>query len=99
MEIANKNSWKVTPMDIPYKIEVSILLTEGQYLHLTKGFIPRDMDDRWFIYFENDILHLYRSWTGFEFFNAPIHKVKETYLIPYFMVEKNTEKYNASSDK
>ncbi len=29
------------------------------------GFAPREMQDKWFIYFENDVLHFHRSWTGY----------------------------------
>lgn len=99
METANKNSWKTIPMDIPHKITISLYLSEKQYLHLIKGFIPKDMDEKWFIYFENGVIHLHRSWTGYEIFNAPIYKVEESYFIPYFIVEKNTKKYNISTDK
>lgn len=33
----------------------------GRIVH---GFIPTDMDDKWFIYFEENMLHFHRSWTG-----------------------------------
>jgi hypothetical protein len=32
---------------------------------LKLGFAPREMQDKWFIYFENDVLHFHRSWTGY----------------------------------
>ena len=28
------------------------------------GHLPRDMDDKWFIYFEDGWLYFHRSWTG-----------------------------------
>lgn len=31
---------------------------------MREGFVPRDMDDRWFIYFEDGWLNFHRSWTG-----------------------------------
>ena len=32
---------------------------------LRKGLVPIDMDDRWFIYWEDDRLFFHRSWSGF----------------------------------
>ncbi len=28
------------------------------------GHLPRDMDDKWFIFFSNGWLYFHRSWTG-----------------------------------
>jgi hypothetical protein len=31
---------------------------------MIQGHIPQDMDDKWFIYFEDGWLYFHRSWTG-----------------------------------
>ena len=31
---------------------------------IMKGFVPVDMEDKWFIYYEAGWLYLHRSWTG-----------------------------------
>ncbi len=31
---------------------------------MREGFTPRDMDDRWFVSFDDDWLNFHRSWTG-----------------------------------
>ena len=36
----------------------------GEAERLRGGMIPRDMDDRWFIYFHEEWLRFHRSWTG-----------------------------------
>ena len=35
---------------------------------IRQGFVPRDMDDRWFMFFEDGWLHVFRSWTGYQVF-------------------------------
>jgi hypothetical protein len=35
-----------------------------QFARLKEGLIPRDMEDKWFIYFEEPHLFLHHSWTG-----------------------------------
>jgi hypothetical protein len=42
------------------------------FLHTAKGLIPRAMEDKWYIYFENDCLYFHRSWTGLEILCAEI---------------------------
>jgi hypothetical protein len=56
--------WLVEPLrpltPIPYSDEFS-----AQELQtISRGFVPRDMDDRWFIFREGDSVFLHRSWTG-----------------------------------
>lgn len=32
--------------------------------NIKQGFCPKSMDDRWFIYFENNQLYFHRSWSS-----------------------------------
>ncbi|HKA35577.1 MAG TPA: hypothetical protein VKH43_02075 [Thermoanaerobaculia bacterium] len=36
-----------------------------EFDRLRAGLVPQEMEDRWFIYFEDPWLFLHRSWTGF----------------------------------
>lgn len=38
------------------------------YARVQKGLIPQEMEDKWFIYCENDTLHIHRSWTGYQMY-------------------------------
>ncbi|MCP4135019.1 MAG: hypothetical protein GY754_28855 [bacterium] len=66
MERATKDSWQ--RKDIPAsKIPLIILnqsYSQQEYEAIKMGFIPRAMEDKWFIYFEDNKLFLHRSWTG-----------------------------------
>jgi hypothetical protein len=44
------------------------------------GCIPRDMDDRWFIYLEGEWVHLHRSWTGFCIYQVRLEAVGSSYI-------------------
>ena len=107
--IAIKNSWNNIPMDIPKKVNIlkiapdlKLFFSEEQYLKLKIGLIPKEMEDKWFIYYENDWLHFHRSWTGHEIFHAEI--IKENcpdgeYTIKDYFVERNKEYYNNDNDE
>lgn len=65
-KIANKDSWK--NINIPIEniyLDVDIKLNEQEVEILKKGHIPEEMEDKWFMYFEENKFYIHRSWTGF----------------------------------
>lgn len=64
-EPATQSSWKnLTWPDQREHFELPLHFTDCEAETLRLGFIPRDMDDRWFIFFEDGWLYFHRSWTG-----------------------------------
>jgi O-acetyl-ADP-ribose deacetylase len=62
---ATAADWQLSP---PSPLRAPLLLskafTAAQYARLQRGLIPKEMEDKWFIYLEGSWLHLHRSWTG-----------------------------------
>jgi hypothetical protein len=108
---ATKESWKNIPIVTPkliniYEItpDLKLFLSEDQYIKIKEGLIPEAMEDKWFIYFENDWLYFHRSWTGNGIFKVEIIKEKgdvedREYKIKEFYVERNKEIYNNENDE
>jgi len=67
---AEVTSWKRKPftegVSIPFHLEIQ----KGQIDHINKGLIPQEMEDKWFIYYEEPYLFLHRGWTG-----QPVYRV------------------------
>ena len=66
MERAGKSDWRT--VDMPPERETFSLdmkLTEEEFLALKMGQVPREMEDKWFSFYEEDMLYVHRSWTGF----------------------------------
>lgn len=98
-EIAIKTSWNNYPIDNPKKIEIELFFTDKQFSKLTKGLIPKQMEDKWFVYYENEWLYFHRSWTGFGFYKAKLNKEVDGYSIKEFWAERNKEKYENENDQ
>ena len=65
-EIVTKDSWKT--IEIPEEhtnIELNLTLNIEEIEIIKKGHKPREMEDHWFMYFENNQLFIHRSWTGY----------------------------------
>lgn len=63
---ANRNSWKkVLPLPTQRaKLNIERTFSEQEYNRLSQGLIPKVMEDKWFVFMENNVLSFHRSWTG-----------------------------------
>ena len=98
MHIATNKSWKNYQIDNPKQIDIDLHFTNKQFLKLTQGLVPQEMEDKWFIYFENDWLYFHRSWTGSAIYKAQLHKENNGYYINEFWAERNRDKHNNDDD-
>jgi ADP-ribosylglycohydrolase len=89
---------KAVPIDNPKRIEIALTFTDKQFSKLSKGLIPREMEDKWFIFYENGALYFHRSWTGYGIYQAPLTKEHGSYSIKEFWAERNQEKYKNEDD-
>ena len=44
------------------------IFTSVEIERLKVGLIPKVMEDKWFIYYDNHTLNIHRSWTGFHIY-------------------------------
>lgn len=93
-EKATRSTWQNIPADQPLRIGINLHFTEKQYSRLKRGLIPHQMEDKWFVFFEDDWLYFHRSWTGHEIYRANIIREDEGYSIKEFWAERNTDKYS-----
>lgn len=91
--------------DMPVTYETSLLYKElnaAEYQALLMGFLPRDMDDRWFMYANEGYVYLHRSWTGHCIFRLKIEVIKEDCLLTELRINRDTDQYkstNGEADK
>lgn len=63
---ATRNSWKTKPLLEEFRVPLQVKKTfsHKEYDILQLGRIPRNMEDKWFIYLDGDWIFFHRSWTG-----------------------------------
>ncbi len=65
MRIAERTDWKT--LELPERrttIALDRRFSADEMERLRRGFIPEEMEDKWFIFLEDDRLYFHRSWTG-----------------------------------
>ena len=64
MNRATKTDWKNLPLTaLAKKISCSFIFSEPELNQINQGFIPEEMEDKWFIYSQDNIVYFQRSWT------------------------------------
>ena len=81
MKKVTKNNWKTIDISLSEMINFNREISENDLNKIIKGFLPKDMEDKWFIYFENNKLYFSRSWSGYCIFILTISiKNKKIFL-------------------
>ena len=96
---ASRTLWETKEIDLPKSISLKILFTPRQFNLIKQGLIPHQMEDKWFIFYENGFLYMHRSWTGFGMYKAEIIKKDGYYAIDEIIAERNKEKNSNEDDE
>ncbi len=79
---ATRASWKIEP----FPDELAVVPYARSFTHfelslLRRGFIPRAMEQKWFIFVEahgeNDVVFFHRSWTGQAVYQLHLERTSE----------------------
>ena len=96
--IVKKSNWKIKPFPKAHKlIPLNISFSLEEYKELQEGFIPRQMEDKWFIYFEDNNLYCHRSWTGHCIYVGKFKQVNGKHIL-YEILINNSKQYEPQSD-
>jgi hypothetical protein len=97
-EAAKAQEWLI-PMDTPKQIDFELHVTREEYERLTLGAKAEGIDDRWYIYCEDNWLYFHRLWTGYGIYKAQLFQDTDGYSMKNFWVERNAVKYTNTNDK
>lgn len=65
---------------------------------LTIGLLPQQMEDKWFIYFEEDWLYFHRSWTGTCIYTVVLDAAGAGKKVALAWVNRDPEQYKKADD-
>jgi hypothetical protein len=66
--------------------------TEIEFSSMRQGCLPKDQGDKWFIFFDGDVLHAHRSWSGFEIYRADFVAAAGGWRVLRLLVESDEER-------
>ena len=94
-----RDYWKITPMSkLKEKIAIKRIFTQEEFEKIAFGHIPKDMDDKWFIYYESPWLFFHRSWNGVCVFQLKIEPINDSFLISEAWFTQDDDQFNVGND-
>jgi hypothetical protein len=63
------------------------------------GLLPKEMEDKWFIYFEDDTLFCHRSWTGNCIYQVRFAEDESGFRAFSVWVNRDPEQYREDDDE
>jgi len=101
---ANRNDWRTTPLP---KARASRTLERGytaaEFARIREGRVPKEMEHRWFAFFEEPWLYVHRSWTGIGIFQVRFEQVRfeptdGVIRVVEALVNRDPEEYGGTDD-
>ena len=97
--IAKRDDWQNHPMpDARQSLAVDRRYTSREFARLAEGVIPKEMEDKWFIFYEEPWLNLHRSWTGYCVYQVRFEPSEDDMLVAEAIVNRDDSQYTETKD-
>ena len=99
MKKSEPTDWNTTPF--PSKRSVISLdrtFSTQEMILIRNGLVPEQMEDKWFVYWQDDALYFHRSWTGFCIYVVRFEVDDERGRMVEAEVNRDREQYSVTSD-
>ena len=99
-ERATRQSWPALKPLPAQRAQLSLkrAFTEQEYERICLGFIPEQMEDKWFMFVEDDTLYIHRSWTGFCIYQLTFIKDDANYVVGKVFANRDASQYAGAGD-
>jgi len=71
--------------------------TKDEYLRMSRGWLPHEMEDKWFIFEENGWLNFHRSWTGYCIYRIHLAEKDGCFKVDRSWVNRDESQYSNTS--
>jgi hypothetical protein len=99
MKAAKATDWQTLPLPAQRaSFAVERTFSQAEIERIRLGLIPEEMEDKWFIYWQDDTLHLHRSWTGVCIYVLRFAEEGDAWKVTRAEVNRDPEQYSQTSD-
>jgi hypothetical protein len=98
VEVATRASWKTVAMSSHRALLFTAAYSDSDFARIAAGFVPREMEDKWFLFFEDGTLFVHRSWTGFCIYEVDFERSGGEWVVSSARVNRDPEQYGETDD-
>ena len=100
MKPATSEDWNTKPLSAKRtSISLDRSFSQAEMDRIKQGLIPAQMEDKWFIYFDNNTLYLHRSWTGYCIYVVRFSDKGDSWHMTEADVNRDPDQHKATDDK
>jgi hypothetical protein len=100
MTVAKKADWKTNPLPAKrIKLTFERVFSKEERDRIKAGLLPKEMEDKWFIYFENHTLFFHRSWTGNCIYQVHFAENESEFCVLSVDVNRDPEQYREGNNE
>ena len=100
MNLVKQEDWKTNPIPKQrVKLTFNRIFSTEQTELIKVGLPAKGMEDKWFIYFENNELFFHRSWTGNCIFQVQFEHKENSLIATYIEANRDLDQYSETDNK
>lgn len=99
--ITKSTDWKIEQLpEVMKRLDYQRTFSAEEFEWIRRGLAPQVMEDKWFIYYENDLLCFHRSWTGHFIYRLTVRPAENnTYVVGTTLVNRTKGQYDNENDE
>ncbi len=98
MKAAKRSDWKAVELPLQRtNISLDRSFSQREMEKIRQGLVPQQMEDKWFIYWEDNRLSFHRSWTGFCLYIVRFVNVDDLPKMTEAAVNRDPRQYSETS--
>lgn len=99
MTRATAEDWNTHPLpEQRASFRMDLRFPARDMARIRRGLVPDRMEDKWFIYWQDDRLFFHRSWTGICIYVARFEPEGSAWRLVHVDVNRDPEQYRETSD-
>jgi len=100
MKIAKPQDWKIEPLpDIYVTVDLNLSYSKSEKKKIIMGLIPKVMEEKWFVFFDQEVLNFHRSWKGHCIYRVYCCDDGDKFVLTHADVNRNPEQYKETIDE
>lgn len=99
MKIAKQSDWR--SKELPSErstISLDRHFSSDEIRRMQAGLVPEQMEDKWFVYWQDDTLFFHRSWTGVCIYAVRVVAEGDSYRMVEADVNRDPDEYGGTND-
>jgi hypothetical protein len=97
---ATRGDWKTKPLPAQrHAFSPDRNYSAEEFKRLQEGDIPREMEDKWFSFYEEPWLYLHRSWTGYCVYQVRFEVTASGARAVEALVNRNPRQYRGTDER